>query len=121
MSGLREKSPFDEIRRLDLLGSQIHRVTDASLIGKFVLTRSNGSDVQTVQTVEAVSRCRKIFILEAVERLGVGLQNFTGLGIADPALVRPAADFVQRAQVGGDIGVAVVGADHQVIFSSELQ
>jgi len=59
--------------------------------------------------------------LETVERLGVALQNLVGLGIADPALVRPAADFVQRAQVGGDVGVAVVGADHQVIFSSELQ
>src|SRR4030095_11188629 len=27
----------------------------------------------------------------------------------------------ERAQVGGDVGVAVVGPDHQVIFSSELE
>ena len=41
------------------------------------------------------------------------VENLVGVGIADPALARPAADFVQRAQVGGDVGVAVVGADHQ--------
>ena len=28
--------------------------------------------------------------LEAVERLGIGLQNLPGLDIGDPALVRPA-------------------------------
>ena len=28
-------------------------------------------------------------ILQAVERLGVSLQNLVSLGIADPALVRP--------------------------------
>src|SRR5919109_5244765 len=59
--------------------------------------------------------------LQAVECLGVRLQNFPGLGMAEPTLVHPAADFVQRAQVGGDIGVAVVSADHQIIFGSELQ
>src|SRR5207344_1024206 len=59
--------------------------------------------------------------LQAVERLGVALQNLVGLGVADPALVHPAADFIQRAQVGGDVGVAVVGPDHQVVFSSELE
>src|SRR5262249_48436623 len=66
-------------------------------------------------------RGRGLIFLQTIERLGVTLQNLVGLGVADPALVRPAADFVQRAQIGGDIGVAVIGADHQIIFSSKLQ
>src|SRR5262245_30794402 len=66
------------------------------------------------------SRPRPDF-LQTIERLGVTLQNLLGLGVADPALVRPVADFVERAQVGGDVGVAVIGADHQVVFSSKLQ
>src|SRR5687767_1940768 len=49
---------------------------------------------------------RGILFLQAIERLGVALQNLLGLGVADPALVGPAADFIQRAQVGRDIGVA---------------
>src|SRR5215831_9104132 len=66
-------------------------------------------------------RGRGLISLQTIERLGVTLQNFVGLGVADPAFVRPAADFVQRAQVSGDVGMAVIGADHQVIFSSKLQ
>ena len=50
--------------------------------------------------------------LQAVEHLGVALENLVGLGIADPALVRPDPHLVERAQVGGDVGMAVVGADY---------
>jgi len=52
-------------------------------------------------------------LLQAAECLGVALQNLVGLGIVGPALIRPAADFVERAQVGGDVGMTVDGADHQ--------
>jgi hypothetical protein len=40
--------------------------------------------------------------------MGVAPENLAGLGIADPALVRPAA-LGQCAQVRGDVGAAVVG------------
>jgi hypothetical protein len=58
--------------------------------------------------------------LQPVESFGIALQNLVGLSLADPALVRPAADLVQCAQVGRDVGMAVVGTDHQVIFRAEL-
>lgn len=72
------------------------------------------------QTARRILKWRASSVLQAVERLGVTLQDFACLGVADPALFGPAADFVQRAQVGGDVSVAVVGADHQIIFSAKF-
>ena len=60
-----------------------------------------------------LERIERRALLQAVERLRVAFQNLLRLGVADPALIRPAADFVERAQVGADVGAAVVGADHQ--------
>ena len=58
---------------------------------------------------------------QPVERLGIGFENLLCLRRTDHAEVGPSPNFVEGAQVRGDIGVAVVGANHEVIFSAELQ
>jgi len=48
-----------------------------------------------------LERFERRALLQAVECLGVAVQNLVGLGVADPTLIRPAAGFVERAQIGG--------------------
>jgi len=39
----------------------------------------------------------------------------------DSALVHPAAHFIESAQVGGNIRMAVIGADHEALFGAEFE
>ena len=49
---------------------------------------------------------------QAVKCLRVGADDFTGDGRGQP---RIAADAVQRGEHGAAVGVAVIGADHDIV------